>query len=67
MSDSLKTLINTVVEIENSTKILNGTDDILNFDMDGTTFSPTGTQVAGIVDCDYGQGSDGPVCSKINN
>lgn len=64
VSHSLQTLVNTVVKLENSTKILNDTVDSLTFDIVGVTYSPTGSESRAVVDCKAGQGMELMICSK---
>lgn len=64
MSPSLQTLVDTVVKLENSTKILNDTVDSLTFDIVGVTYSPTGSESKAVVDCKAGQGMELMICSK---
>lgn len=62
MSPSLQILVNTVVKLENSTKILNDTVDSLMFDIVGVTYSPTGSESRAVVDCKAGQGMELMIC-----
>lgn len=62
MSPSLQILVNTVVKLENSTKILNDTVDSLTFDIVGVTYSPTGSESRAVVDCKAGQGMELMIC-----
>jgi hypothetical protein len=64
VSDAIQTLITTVEELENSTMELNSTAHKLEFDMDGSTYSPTETKITGVVDCEQGKGSDSFICRK---
>lgn len=61
---SLQTLVDTVVKLENTTKILNDTVDSLTFDIVGVTYSPTGSESKAVVDCKAGQGMELVICSK---
>ncbi|XP_062607291.1 uncharacterized protein LOC134269086, partial [Saccostrea cucullata] len=62
LSKALQSLVNIVVELENSTRKINESNDILTFDMGGVKYSPSIQQATGIVVCGLGQGSDGPIC-----
>lgn len=62
MTRSLQTLVDTVVKLENTTKILNDTVDSLTFDIVGVTYSPTGSESKAVVDCKAGQEMELVIC-----
>ncbi|XP_062585853.1 thyroglobulin-like [Saccostrea cucullata] len=62
LKKGLKLLVNTLVDLENSTKKINDSYEILSFDMGGVMYSPLRKQATAIVVCGVGQGSDGPIC-----
>ncbi|XP_062617974.1 uncharacterized protein LOC134279580, partial [Saccostrea cucullata] len=62
LDKGLKRLVDTLVDLENSTKKINDSSEVLSLDMGGIKYSPSRKQATGIVVCGVGQGSDGPIC-----